>query len=440
MHVAYSHDTTPTRPVAMPQVHRREGTRTALRWILACTVCLAAGAQAEPLRVLHWWKSNSERVATDAIAARVRAAGIGWVDEDAGDGAAAGIILRSRLLARDLPDVAQANSLTAYQWWQLGLATDLDSVAAAGNWSGRLLPAVEKLVKPDAHVVAVPLGIHRVNTMFYNRAVFARLTLAPPRNWQEFESAAVKLKRAGVVPLAQSGQPWQLAILFENIVLADAGADVHNRVFGGTDPSAFTGPQMAAALRHFRSLKKWMGQPLAEQDWSAVTSQLADGSAAMMIVGDWAKGEMNIRGSATGQVFGCTSAPGTAGMHLYDLDTLAMLDTARPLRAAQEKVAALAMTPAVQEAYNRAKGSVPVLRKANLAAMDSCARDSWTLFARPGAVLVPSISIGMAGGEALRDVMANELHRFLMDDTISVHDTQRRLASLSRAFTNSRLP
>ena len=424
----------------MSEVLRRPGMHAALRWALACTLCLAACAQAAPLRVLHWWKSNSERVATDIIASKVRQAGIDWLDEDAGDGVAAGIILRSRLLAHDLPDVALANSLTAFEWWQLGLLSDLDKVAAAGNWSARLLPSVEKLVKPGAHVVAVPLGVHRLNTMFYNRAVFERLQLTPPRNWQEFESVALKLKRAGVVPLAQSSQPWQLAILFENILLADGGVEVHNHLFVQGSPGRYTDPDVAAALRRFRSMKKWMRQPLAEQNWTDTTRQLADGSAAMMIVGDWVKAEMNIWGSATDQVFGCTSAPGTAGIHLYDLDTLAMLDSGRPVRPAQEKVAALAMTASMQEHYNRVKGSVPVLRQVDLASMDSCARASWSLLARPGAVLVPSMSIGMVGEQDLRDVLITELHRFFMDDTISVRDTQRRLASVSRAFTKTRLP
>ncbi len=406
-------------------------------------MCLAVRARAEPLRVLHWWKSNSERLASEVIAAKARQAGIGWIDDDAGAAApAAAIILRSRLLARDLPDVGQANSQTAGQWWELGLVTELDSVAAAGNWSERLLPAVEKMIKPGAHVVAVPLGVHRLNTLFYNRAVFARLRLAPPRTWREFETVAAALERAGVPPLAQSVEPWQLGILFENILLADGGVALHNSVFLNASGSAaaYTEPAMAVALRHFRDLKKWMRRPLVEADWTVVTRQLADGAAAMTISGDWIKGELNAAGMATDQLFGCTAAPGTTDMHVYDLDTLAMLATPRPVLAKQQKLAAIAMAPEVQERYNRVKGSVPVLRRADLAAMDSCARASWALLARPGAVLVPSMSMGMVGDALMRDALNIELHRFFMDDTIPVYDTQRRLATLSRAFSETPLP
>ena len=98
------------------------------------------------------------------------------------------------------------------------------------------------------------------------------------------------------------------------------------------------------------------------------------------------------------------------------------------------------MRPDLQERYNRIKGSVSVLKNASLAAMDSCSRASWTLFATPGTELVPSMAIGMAGEEELRDALIVELHRFFMDDAITVEDTQRRMASASRAFTRTRLP
>jgi glucose/mannose transport system substrate-binding protein len=81
-----------------------------------------------------------------------------------------------------------------------------------------------------------------------------------------------------------------------------------------------------------------------------------------------------------------------------------------------------------------------VLRDADPALMDSCARASWTMLADPAATLVPSIAIGMIGDDVMRDALASELYRFFMDDSVTVQDTQRRLAAVSRAFSHSQKP
>ena len=412
---------------------------------LSCTLVLSLpAAQAQvltpSLRVQHWWQSNSERIASDTLGTEVRKAGIGWVDEYSGNGVGASILLRSRILARAIPDIAQGNSIASHHWSQLGLVSDLDALAAADNWKGRLLPAVDRLIRPSGHVVAVPLGIHRINTLFYNRALFARLGISPPQSWDELDRVAAKLQRAGIVPLAQSSEPWQIAILFEILVIADGGVPLHRRLFGQADERAYADPRLAVVLQHLRHLKTWMRQPVPELGWMEVTGQLVDGSAAMLVAGDWVKGELAAAGADVDQRFGCVGAPSTASVHVYDIDTLAMLRSRQAPRQAQEKVAQIAMRPELQERYNRIKGSVSVLKSANLAAMDSCARASWTLFASPDTELVPSMAIGMADEEELRDALIGELHRFFTDDAITVEDTQRRMAAASRAFTRTRLP
>jgi glucose/mannose transport system substrate-binding protein len=399
-----------------------------------------AAAQAHDMHVLHWWRSNSERMASDTVAAKVRAAGIGWIDEDASDGVGAAIVLRSRLLARDMPDIAQANSLASLNWTQLGLVRDLDRIAAANGWERRLLPAVYRLIRPAGRVTSAPLGVHRLNTMSYNRRVFARLGLAPPRTWADFERIAPRLQRAGIVPLAQSSQPWQVSTLFENLLLADGGVALHRRLFTDNDVRAFSDPAFVDALLHLRRLKRWMRTTVPEVNWADIAREVGSGSAAMVVAGDWMKGELQAAGGQVDRTIGCGPAPGTGAIHLYDLDTLVMLHSDRVPRADQEKIAQIAVDAALQERYNRIKGSVTVLRDADPAAMDSCARASWTMLADPAAILVPSITIGMIGDDVMRDAMASELHRFFVDDSVPVQDIQRRLAAVSRAFPHSPKP
>ena len=175
----------------------------------------AMAAPAE-LQVLHWWTSASERRAADLLAARLAAEGILWRDAaiPGGAGMGAGKVLRSRVLAGDAPEATQMIGTSIAEWAGIGLLLELDDVANVGQWGQVLFPTVRQLVQHRGHVVAVPLGIHRVNVLFGNRRIFDKLRLTPPRNWDEWVAAAQALQAAGIAPLALSSEPWQVATLF----------------------------------------------------------------------------------------------------------------------------------------------------------------------------------------------------------------------------------
>ncbi|NVD98757.1 ABC transporter substrate-binding protein [Massilia sp. BJB1822] len=413
-----------------------------LRRILALA-CLAAAsgahAQGESLQVLHWWKSASERKAVDLIAARLQEENIGWSDSmiPNGSGVGAGIVLRSRILAKDAPEVAQVNGIVIRDWARLNLLLDLDAVAAAGKWDRLLQPTAAAVIQSDGHVYAAPIGIHRINMLFYNRKLLARVNLPAPETWADFERAAVKLRQAGIVPLAQSSEPWQVTTLFETLVLSE-GLRFYRDLFEKRDATAYADARLASALNRLRGLKKWMANPVAERTWDDTVRDLSEGTAAMMVMGDWAKGELQSRGMVLDEGFGCAAVPGTANYHLYNVDTLSMIATRDPHRPAQEKLAALILSPAIQADYNQIKGSIPVLRNPNLSKMDACARASYKLFASGPEAQVPSLVHRMATEEIVRDAMVSEVHRFFLDDNVTVADAQRRLGTIARTFTKNR--
>ena len=400
---------------------------------LTACACGTVAAREQSLQVLHWWKSASERKAVDLIAQRLGEQDIGWRDSviPNGSGVGAGIVLRSRMLAKDAPEVAQLNGIVVRDWARLTLLLELDTVAQAGNWDKLLLPAVADAIGYDGHVYAAPLGIHRINTLFYNRKLLARLGLQVPATWDEFERVAARLQQAGIVPLAQSSEPWQVATLFETLVLAE-GADLYRSLFQKRDTAAYADPRLGAALARLRGAKRWMGSPILERKWDDSVRELAGNRAAMMVMGDWAKGELLEHGMAVGTDFGCAAVPGTERYHLYNIDTLSMLGTHPEYRAAQEKLAALALTPSLQADYNQLKGSIPVLRNPALARMDACARASWKLFSSGAEAQIPSLVHRMSTDETVRDAIVAEVHRFFLDDSVTVAETQRRLGTIAR--------
>ncbi|MET3116619.1 glucose/mannose transport system substrate-binding protein [Undibacterium sp. GrIS 1.8] len=391
---------------------------------------------AETLQVLHWWKSASEHKAVDVLASKLAQENIIWRDAliPSGSGIGAGIVLKSRILTGNAPEVSQVNGVLISEWSDLGLLLDFDAVGAAGKWDKVLFPLVWTLVQPKGRLVAAPLGIHRINTLFINRKVFKKYDLKPPETWDEFEVVAKKLKQAGVIPLAQSSEPWQVATLFENLVLSEAGAGFYNELFVKKDVEAFSDARFANALKRLRALKKMMSVSSQERTWVEMARQFADGNAAMFIMGDWAKAELNYWGLATDVGFSCMAVPGTENYHLYDIDTLVMLTLDGSHRAAQEKLAQIVVSPALQTEYNRVKGSISVLRNQDSSKMDSCSRASLKAFSVGSAAQVPSFAHRMATDEISKDAIIAEIVRFFIDDKMSIGDTQRRLAAIARSL------
>ncbi|HWZ49784.1 MAG TPA: extracellular solute-binding protein, partial [Herbaspirillum sp.] len=183
--------------------------------LLACLVVVFPPVLAAPpppplpsslnsLQVLHWWTSDGERKAANVLIDNLAEQNIQWRDIaiPGGAGTGASKVLKSMVLAGHAPDVTQLNGVVFEEWADLGLLLELDAVA--GGWKKRLFPTVWTLINNSGHFVAVPLGIHRINNLYYNRAIFTRLGLTAPTTWAEFETVAERLRQAGITPLAQS--------------------------------------------------------------------------------------------------------------------------------------------------------------------------------------------------------------------------------------------
>ena len=409
-----------------------------LGWV-ALALPVWAQTPAQPVDVLHWLTSASERRAANQLSTILAANGVQWRDAaiPGGGGMAAVKVLKSRVLMGDSPDVAQLIGTTLTEWADVGLVLPLNAVASRQHWAQILFPTVMDLVSYNGMVIAAPLGIHRINTLLYNRHLFTRIGLPPPTTWAEFEVAVRKLTVLGIQPLAWSDEPWQIATVFESVLLSDAGPALYRELIVQRKSSAWMDPRVERALVRLRWLRNINGETPREQAWTDAARELLVGKVAMMVMGDWAKGELMAWGASPGKDFGCVVLPGTENTHLYSIDTLAMLANGHHREATQEKVAELVFNASTQLAYNRIKGSVPVQRDIDVASLDSCARDSWATFADPRTARVPSLAHRMAADESIKDAVAQTLWRYLIDPRMEPAEAQRRLAAVIRAPSNA---
>ncbi|MBB4842187.1 glucose/mannose transport system substrate-binding protein [Paucibacter oligotrophus] len=417
----------------------------ALSTPLASAAPAGAGEGNGELNVLHWWTSASERAAADHVAARMAEMGLRWVDGAvAGGGGGAAIkVLNERTLRRMGPKVAQLNGQSMSEWAGMGLLLELDGVAQRRGWARTMFPQVMEQVTVREHVVAAPMGIHRINNLYLNKAVFRRLKIELPSDWAGLEKAAAALRAAGVTPVAFSDEPWQVATVFEALLLGEAGPALYRRMMVQQDVQAFDDPALERAFKRLRawrnlslpSLANAGGQTVGERPWTELVADFAAERSAMLIMGDWARGELGSLGLEGGRDFDCKAVPGSAQAHLYSIDTLAMLAGNTASQADQEKMAELLGGAALQLGYNRIKGSVPVRRDVPVDELDMCAQQSFRLFANPGTPRVPSLVHRMAFGEVGKNAIIETVHRFALDPNQTPAAAQRKLQGLLRALS-----
>ncbi len=402
-------------------------------------VCLALAAPlggAQTLDVMHWWTSSSERAAANQLVQTLQQQGVRWQDAavEGGGGGAAVKVLKSRVLSGSPPAAAQLIGKMLTDWADLGLVLPLNRVAEQGAWQQQFFPEVLSLVTHKGQRIAVPLGIHRINVVLYQRRLFERLRLAPPRDWSGLERVALRLREAGITPLAWSDESWQVATVFESVLLSHAGPDLYSRLVRAQDPEVWKDPRVEAALNRLRWLRELNGpMPRNEVGWIQSVQAFDQGKVGMLINGDWAQGELR-QINPTQPSFLCAPIPGTDGMHLYSIDTLTMLKGTQDKTLVQEKAAGLLGSAAVQRPYNQVKGSVPVRKDIDPQQLDECQRQSWQTFANPQAYRVPSLAHRMAASEATKEAIAGIVQSFVLRPGMTPAEAQRQLVSVVRAM------
>ncbi len=340
-------------------------------------------------------------------------------------------VLKSRALSGTPPEAAHLKGSELQEWAALGFLRNLDNVARQGEWEKVLPEFVQHSVQSKGHYVAVPVGIHRVNWLWINPKVFERYQLSPPENWSQLLTIAKKLKQAGITPLALGDDQWQLSILFEAIVLGEGGSDFYRRAFVQLDQTALQSDTMQHLLELFHQLRDYIADDYGGTKWNQATHMLVEGSAAMQLMGDWVKGELTAAKVVPGKDILCLPAPGTDGKFSYNLDSIAMFDVQSPQKQqAQLQLVNMIMTSDFQHAFNRVKGSIPVLNNQTLTDFDQCAQHSAQQLqqAIQQQELVPSMAEGMANSSYVRQAIGDVLVGYFNNPDGDAEQAARRLA------------
>ena len=157
-------------------------------------------------------------------------------------------IVKTRLSTGDMTDVFMYNSGSLFQ----AIAPQKNLVALDDQpYAGRLDEKFKSTVSSGGKLYGAPFGGFFAGAILYNRAVYAKLNLQPPKTWDQFMANNAAIKAAGVDPVIQSYQEtWtsQLFVLgdFHNVLAAEPDFPdkyTKNQVKYATSPAARNGFQ-----------------------------------------------------------------------------------------------------------------------------------------------------------------------------------------------------
>jgi glucose/mannose transport system substrate-binding protein len=331
---------------------------------LSLTGALTGAAHAEDIKevqMLHWWTSGGEAAALNVLKQDLAKEGYAWKDVPVagGGGEAAMTTLKAMVAAGNPPTASQILGYFALDYAEAGKLGDITELAKKEGWDKTVPEALQKFTTTDGKWGAVPVNIHSVNWVWINKAVMEKIGGTEPKTFDEFVALLDKAKKAGVVPLALGGQPWQEATMFDSVVASTGGIDFYKKAFIDLDPSALTSDTMKKAFDNLAKLRDYTDPNYAGRDWNLATAMVINGEALVQVMGDWAKGEFNAAKKVAGTDYLCYRFPGTDGDVIYNTDMFAMFDVSADRKAAQLALADATMSPSFQSAFNVVKGSVP---------------------------------------------------------------------------------
>lgn len=355
------------------------GKKAALGGLVALLLTTSAQAQDLSVEVYTNWVSGGESVALNAIASAFEAKGGTWIDDAVpGDSIAPAV---TRIVAGDPMGAAKfATGSDLDELYKAGLLSDIDSVAAQQKWKERLPDFVWNAITRDGHVYAVPINAQSEVWLWYSKAVFKKVGIEEPKTYDELFAAMDKIKAAGVIPLAVGGQDWQLAILF-NKVLAGVAPDVYRQLQTDDYETAIKSDGFKKAAEIFGRLRHYDDEGSPGRQWNVAVNMVATGRAAMMVMGDWAKGEFSAAGQKAGVDYGCMLGPQNDAVILSgDAFVFPKKDSQRP---GQILLASVMLDQATQVAFNEAKGSMPSILDADVSQMDECTQKAMAVLQDP---------------------------------------------------------
>ena len=377
---------------------------------------LVVGTPEASLEVFSWWTSGGEAAGLDQLFAAFTAGSpsVGIVNAAVAGGAGsnAQLALQARLTGGQAPDSWQSHLGRELQsrYVDPGYCQPLTDLYAEQGWSDVFPQGVLDQSSVGGVPYIVPVGNHRGNVMFYNKALMESngITVGETMTIDEFFTAADTLKAAGIPAIGLGGRDTFASVqLFENTLLGTLGTDAYLALWN--DPSLWSSDGVTAAIEAFARMIDYLNPDQAALTWDGAADLVAAGTAGFTSMGDWAYGQFVSKG--TQDSIGWVTHPGSSGAFVAVIDGFTLpVGTPDPVNAANWLRAV--GSAAAQTTFAPYKGCIPARTDVDTSGFN--VYQQWAATDFGTAVAVPSIAHGTAVTPEVQQAIFDATIQFLV--------------------------
>ncbi len=351
-----------------------------------------------PIELLHAWSSGDGNAAIASLIEGFQEAhpDISFAEEPV-NGAARGNldqVVSNRLQANDPPSTFQTwpgETLTKFGEAYASIEEDVWTDDLRENY----LAGPKEQAQLNGTYVTVPLNIHRINNLFYNTAVLDEAGVDPTALSSPadvVDACATVAENTDAVPFAQqTSSGWSTVQLWETTLLAQAGIDGYTAYTEGNGDVS----QVQRALESVNKLREYYPSDSSSISFTEANTMVMEGDAAFIHQGDWAAGAYSgTDGFNYGEDWGQITYPGTEGSYLLNMDSFPYFAN-NPSPEATKTFLRYCGSAEGQVRFNKAKGSIPPRKDADVSALNSFQQDQYEDFTTADNQ-PPSIQHGLA--------------------------------------------
>jgi glucose/mannose transport system substrate-binding protein len=320
----------------------------------------------DKLEVQHWWTGSDGGDAIKALFDGFEKKHDIEVKPNPVSGGA-GQNLKSVIKKR----VLNSNPPSTWQAWpgkNLQPYVDADKLENIGEsvWShndmkNAYLAGPKETAKPGGKFVTVPLNIHRLNNLFYNKKVIEKAGVDPKGIGKPSDLVAamktVESKTDAVGMAQQTKSGWSTLQLWTQVLMGEHGEQAY---------TAFTEGKVSEnkkAVKDSLSIVKeyhnHFNGDAGSLDWQQANKKIINGKAAFFHQGDWAAGAYRAQdGFEFQKQWDQVTFPGTDGKYVLVMDSFPFPKN-NPTKDATTKFLRYVGSKDAQERFNPKKGSIP---------------------------------------------------------------------------------
>jgi glucose/mannose transport system substrate-binding protein len=364
------------------------------------------------LEIFSWWTAGGEaeglQAMIDVFHEKYPDIEIVNATVAGGAGTNAKAVLATRMQGGNPPDAFQvhAGHELIDTWVVSGYMEPVTFILEDNGWMNKFPKDVIDIISYEGEVYSIPVNIHRSNVMWYNPKILRDNGLEAPKNMDEFFAVAEKLKAAGITPLALGDtNTWPATHLLESVILASTGPDKYRSLWDGK--ISWSDPDVKEALTNYAKMMDYVNSDHAALTNMDAAGYVAEGKAAMNVMGDWVAGYYMSQKYSQGEEWDWIPTPGTAGNFIMLSDSFGLAKNA-PNKENVIKWLEVCASKEGQDAFNPIKGSIPSRTDGDRAKYDSYLNAAMDDFASDA--IVPSVAHGAAVSEAwltkINDIMS----------------------------------